>query len=274
MPWAKQTIIVQKTHAKDRDEASGIAKGFADRLYTSRETATSFRFRQKPPSKFVWGSYRTKSIPGKGVSIVYGRLKEAGALGTTDNELNEPFTPPGSSFAPSNAQELVRHKPLTPPVSMDTQEGSPTGFRKEAWEGFGDEFAPPGSSFRPTSGRRPATMDVAPDRVPPVAYEPQNLNSFYTGDERKYAMEKTAFERGFEKKAAARSEILNTTIDPLNWSLGIIASPLGVAVGPYSAEGQKKVNQRSWSNLIPGVAPYRLGRRVAGIGLSDKERQK
>ena len=132
---------------------------------------------------------------------MYGRLKEAGALGTTDNELNEPFTPPGSSFAPSNANELARNKPLVPPVSMDTQEGSPTGFRKEAWEGFGDEFAVPGSSFRPTVGKKLPLMDVSPDQIPPVAYEPQNLNSFYTGDERKHAMQKTAFEAGFEKAA-------------------------------------------------------------------------
>ena len=75
--YAKQSIIIAKTHASDRDKAKEVARGFADRLYTSRETSTSYRFRQKPPAHFVEGSYRTKSIPKKGVTIVYGQLKEA-----------------------------------------------------------------------------------------------------------------------------------------------------------------------------------------------------
>lgn len=72
--WAKQTIIVSKDVAKDRDEAKAMARRFADRIYTSRETSSSYRFRQKPPKAFVPGSYRVKSIPEKGITLVYGRL--------------------------------------------------------------------------------------------------------------------------------------------------------------------------------------------------------
>lgn len=72
----QQTVIVHKTHAKDRKTAQGIARGFARRMYTSRETSTSYRFRQRPPGHFVEGSFRTKKTPKKGVTIVYGKLKE------------------------------------------------------------------------------------------------------------------------------------------------------------------------------------------------------
>jgi hypothetical protein len=76
MARAKQTIIVLKAHpkVKTRADAKKIAIRYADRIYTSRETSTSFRFRQKPPSKFKKGTFRTEKKT-KYVSIVWGELK-------------------------------------------------------------------------------------------------------------------------------------------------------------------------------------------------------
>lgn len=69
-----QTVIVSKKTAKTRKAAERVAREFANRIYTSRETATSWRFRQRPPEDFRKGSFRTKKIDG-GVSLVYGTLK-------------------------------------------------------------------------------------------------------------------------------------------------------------------------------------------------------
>jgi hypothetical protein len=69
-----QTVIVSKETAKTRKAAERVAWEFANRITTSRETATSFRFRQRPPEDFRKGSFRTKKIDG-GVSLVYGVLK-------------------------------------------------------------------------------------------------------------------------------------------------------------------------------------------------------
>lgn len=73
---AKQTVIINKSLATDRKSAKGLAKMYADRLYTARETGPSFRFRQLPPDKFVEGTFRTFK-PKEGVAVVYGQLKEA-----------------------------------------------------------------------------------------------------------------------------------------------------------------------------------------------------
>lgn len=75
-PYDLQTVIVSKDVADSRDEAKGIAKDYAKRMYTSRETGQSYRFRQRPPEDFVPSSFRTKKIPDQGVSLVYGKLKE------------------------------------------------------------------------------------------------------------------------------------------------------------------------------------------------------
>lgn len=72
---AKQSVIVSKEIVKDRVSAEAVAKKFSDRIYTSRETAPSFRFRQINPSKFESGSFRVFK-PKPGVSIIYGKLKE------------------------------------------------------------------------------------------------------------------------------------------------------------------------------------------------------
>lgn len=73
--WDLQTVIVSKDVAPTRAKATTIAREHAKRIYTSRETKDSWRFRQRPPGDFVKGSFRTRPIPGLGISLVYGRLK-------------------------------------------------------------------------------------------------------------------------------------------------------------------------------------------------------
>lgn len=70
----KQSIIVKKTHpdVDNRKDAEKIARRYADRIYTSRETGSSYRFRQIDPSKL--SNMKTKKI-NKYVSIVYGDKK-------------------------------------------------------------------------------------------------------------------------------------------------------------------------------------------------------
>lgn len=73
-----QTVIVSKDVARKREEATEVAREFANRIYTSRQTKDSWRFRQRPPSDFKKGTFRTFSVPGKkGISLVYGELKAA-----------------------------------------------------------------------------------------------------------------------------------------------------------------------------------------------------
>jgi hypothetical protein len=71
-----QTVIVSKEVAPTREEATEIAREYANRIYTSRQTESSWRFRQRPPDDFKKGSFRTFKVPGvEGVSMVYGDLK-------------------------------------------------------------------------------------------------------------------------------------------------------------------------------------------------------
>jgi hypothetical protein len=71
-----QTVIVSKDLADTRAEATEIAREFANRIYTSRETKNTWRFRQRPPKDFKKGTFRTFKVPGTdGVSMVYGTLK-------------------------------------------------------------------------------------------------------------------------------------------------------------------------------------------------------
>ena len=79
---------------------------------------------------------------------------------------------------------------------------------------------------------------------------------------------------GFEKKAAARSEILAQALTFPLAPLHLVGNLTGVAMGPYTDEEQKEVNKRIFSNLIPTVGAYRLGRRAAGLGLTKDEREK
>ncbi len=73
-----QTIIVSKSTASTRKRAEKLARPHARRLYTSRETGVSWRFRQRPPSDFIGGSFRSFPLPNEpGVVLVYGKLKRA-----------------------------------------------------------------------------------------------------------------------------------------------------------------------------------------------------
>jgi hypothetical protein len=73
----KQTVIVRKSAAGSRSAAEMVARRHADRIYTSRETSSGYRFRQRPPSCFTTGSLRTFCVPGGEVCIVYGTLKKS-----------------------------------------------------------------------------------------------------------------------------------------------------------------------------------------------------
>ncbi len=72
---AIQTIIVSKDHpgVDSRADAQRIAEKHGD-VYTSRETESSYRFRQRPPGDFVEDSMRTEKR-GEHVSVVWGELK-------------------------------------------------------------------------------------------------------------------------------------------------------------------------------------------------------
>lgn len=71
-----QTVIVTKKVAKTRAAATKVARKYANRIYTSRETKNTWRFRQRPPDEFKKGTFRTFKIPDvEGVSLVYGDLK-------------------------------------------------------------------------------------------------------------------------------------------------------------------------------------------------------
>lgn len=73
-----QTVIVSKTVAKTRAKAERLARLHANRIYTSRETSHSWRFRQRPPTDFKKGTFRTFHLPGSpGITLVYGDLKRA-----------------------------------------------------------------------------------------------------------------------------------------------------------------------------------------------------
>lgn len=74
MSQAVQAIIVSKTIAETLGEARKIARSHGSSNKTSRETETSFRFRQRPPSDFKEGSFKTYSI-ANGVSLVKGETK-------------------------------------------------------------------------------------------------------------------------------------------------------------------------------------------------------
>lgn len=71
---ALQTVLVRKFAAPTRSKAVQLARQHADRIYTSRETRKSWRFRQRPPACFVPESFRTKCIRDGKVCLVYGEL--------------------------------------------------------------------------------------------------------------------------------------------------------------------------------------------------------
>jgi len=73
---AKQTVIVKKSRAVDTlEKAKRLAREYADRLYTHRETSQSFRFRQRPPEDFFPGTFKTERVSAS-VAVVWGQLKQ------------------------------------------------------------------------------------------------------------------------------------------------------------------------------------------------------
>lgn len=82
------------------------------------------------------------------------------------------------------------------------------------------------------------------------------------------------FTFGFEKIAATRSEVLGSLLNPINLGIGTVGGTLvGTIVGPYKKEHQKEVNKRGASNvIIPFVGPYRLARRMSGVGVDESEK--
>ena len=70
----KQSILVSKKIAKSREEAKRIARKYADRIYTIRETENYYRIRQRPPEDFK-GGYRTQKV-ANGIYIVWGNFKK------------------------------------------------------------------------------------------------------------------------------------------------------------------------------------------------------
>jgi hypothetical protein len=79
-PGNIQSIVVEKKEGLTIDKAkkkaveSGARPPIPKNLID--ETATSFRFRQRNPSDFIKGSFRSFKIKGQGVTIIYGKLKE------------------------------------------------------------------------------------------------------------------------------------------------------------------------------------------------------
>ena len=75
-------MIVKKSHplirqARDRNKpivAERVARRHVDRIYSSRETDTSFRFRQIDPVKVKRDTYKTVQH-GPHVSVVWAELK-------------------------------------------------------------------------------------------------------------------------------------------------------------------------------------------------------
>lgn len=70
-----QTIIVSKTKAPTRKKAEALARPYSRRIYTSRETTSSWIFRQRPPTDFKKGSFKPFPIPDSGITLVCGKLK-------------------------------------------------------------------------------------------------------------------------------------------------------------------------------------------------------
>ena len=73
-PGNLQSIIVSKEKAKSLDQAKQIAKDFGAEHLQVDETETSYRFRQRNPSDFKKGSFRSKNIEKAGVTLIYGQL--------------------------------------------------------------------------------------------------------------------------------------------------------------------------------------------------------
>ena len=79
-PGNIQTIVVSKKPGIDLKKAKEKAIGAGARSPISNdlvdETKGTYRFRQRNPTDFVEGSFKSFKVPGQGVIIVYGKLKD------------------------------------------------------------------------------------------------------------------------------------------------------------------------------------------------------
>jgi len=77
--FVEQVVIVKKEHpnAPTKKAAMKVAQYHTGRVSkTVRKTGTSFRVRQRPPTCFVPGTFRTKCRGArKLVCVTYGQLK-------------------------------------------------------------------------------------------------------------------------------------------------------------------------------------------------------
>lgn len=70
-----QTLILSKKRFKSAKAASKWVRDNGFKVHKIDETSTSYRFRQREPSKFIKGSFRTITLT-TGVKAVVGRLKK------------------------------------------------------------------------------------------------------------------------------------------------------------------------------------------------------
>lgn len=70
-----QTLILSKSRFRDVKSAKKWVVGHGFSVHKVDETANSFRFRQRNPSEFKSGSFRTITL-SSGIKAVIGILKE------------------------------------------------------------------------------------------------------------------------------------------------------------------------------------------------------
>ena len=72
-----------------------------------------------------------------------------------------------------------------------------------------------------------------------------------------------------EKYAGTGSEFASSLVNPVNWVASMPAFALGALVGE---KDQKDIPDDKWKNLlIPGLGPYRLGKRLhANMSAKDQ----
>lgn len=81
-----------------------------------------------------------------------------------------------------------------------------------------------------------------------------------------------AFNDELEKMAGVGSEIAASLFQgPFTPLIGGIST---LVSKPYTEKQREKINKATWSNLIPGVAPARLGRRVKTALTGTKKEKK
>jgi hypothetical protein len=74
-----QTILVSKSAARGKRDASTLARPYASHLTHIDETSNSWRFRQRPESDFLKKSFRFVPLADEpGVILVFGKLKRLG----------------------------------------------------------------------------------------------------------------------------------------------------------------------------------------------------